>query len=239
VTALLAAALITGPVRAQSPAEAEAFHAAIARMAAATAAVADATFTMHRQEYVRGELMPAEQMAVRYRPPHDVCMTWTGDVHQGRVLLFRPGWNDDDLWVRPEPWMPALDLDPRGTLATRGERHTIHRMGWHNLVPLFQADVALAEARRELAAVEDMGMVMLHGEPAHCWRVVSRKDLEPRLYGTELEICVDPNNHLMRQATVRDVEDGALRMVEKYGFSNITVNPGLTDADFTPVECGL
>ena len=211
------------------------FDTVIDAMAKAAASMQDAVYVFHKQEYVDGEQRAAERMAVRFRAPNDFYLTWRGPVHQGRELLFRPGWNGDRLRVSPGRWLPTLNLDPRGALAMHGNRHSIFELPFPAIVQNFSDSAALLRANPVLQAhVTDLGEQSRLGDIVHCYHLQLPKRQEPRLYAMETELCVSLRTGL--PVTIRnwDVEDGALRLVEDYGYEGVQVNVGLTDLDFDP-----
>jgi hypothetical protein len=206
------------------------FDAAIARMLTEIAQVRDAEFDLHQVEWVGGKLQPPAVMHVKWRPRNDVVMTWDN----GQTLHWVPSVNPDKMRVDP-PYMFPIWLSPDGAAATHGQRHTVRRMGLVPVGDLFAADRARMQADPTLApSVVDLGSVTIYGEPSHCFDATMRKDREPALYAARVEVCVSVATGLPVRMRCWDHEDGALRMVEEYGYANLRVNVGLTDADFTP-----
>jgi len=215
----------------------EDFLAAVRRMEQATAQLVDATWTMHATEYAGGRLV-SDSYRVKHRAPNTNYLVWD----KGQKVLWKPGWNGDKLRVDPgRLLLPIMNLDPLGTLAMRGNRHSIHRLGFVPLVSLFVADAdrMLADLDRLRPEVEDLGHRDVFGQPTQCYRAHLRKDVEPRLYATKVEICLHRQLHLPIDTKVWDHEDGELRVVEHYRYEDLEVNVGLTDADFQPETYGL
>jgi outer membrane lipoprotein-sorting protein len=227
-------------VAARADAAADAFAAAIAAMAAATDALTDCTYTFHQHEVVGGSQQPAYVMQVKYRRPRDIYMTWTGDEATGRQLLYRDGWNNGKMRIDPGPWVPTVNLDPHGSLAMHGQRHSIDQVGFVATVPLFVADAARLVANPALVAViVDEGADDVYGEPAHCFHAVLPKSADPGFYADEVDVCVHDRTRL--PARIRAYEggpDGPV-LVEEYGYEDVKVDVGLTDADFEPDTYGL
>ncbi len=211
------------------------FERVVDAMQAAAAQARDATYIFHRQEYADGKQRPAERAAVKYRAPNDVYMKWLGPAHEGRELLFRPDWNDGRLRVTPGRWLPNINLDPRGRLAMRGNRHDILELPFPAIIENFTGSAALIRANPALRArIDDLGEKQRLGETGHCYHLQLPKKQEPRLYAAETELCVSLRTGLPLTIKNWDVEDGALRLVEDYGYEDVQVNVGLTDLDFDP-----
>jgi len=215
----------------------EDFLAAVRQMQVAADALVDATWTMHATEYAEGKVV-TEVYRVKHRSPNTNYLEWD----RGQKVLWRPGWNDDKLRVDPGRLLvPVLNLDPRGTLAMRGNRHSIHRLGFAPLVSLFVADAdrMLANLDTLRPEVEDLGHRDVFGQPTQCYLAKLKKAVDPKLYATQVEICIHRTLHLPIDTKVWDHEDGELRVVEHYRYEDLKVNVGLTDADFSPETYGL
>ena len=212
----------------------EAFLAAIQRMEAAVAQVQDATFVLHQQEYVGGRWGAPVSMRVKYRPPNTVYVEWDNSQR----LLWDPR-RFDKMRVDPGPMVPTLWLSPDSALARRGQRHTIRRMGLVPLIELFGPDIARIQKDPQLMPVVSTSTLTLYGKQASCFDATLPKEREPALYAQRVELCVDAATGLPLRTRVWDTEDGQLRQVEEYGYENLQVNVGLTDADFDLVALGL
>ena len=211
------------------------FERVIADMQAAATRVRDATYLFHKQEYADGKQQPAQRILVKYRAPSDIYMKWLGPVHEGRELLFRPGWSDDRLRVNPGRWLPTLNLDPHGALAMRGNRHAIHALPFPTIVRNFVDSAALIRANPALRArIEDLGVQRRLGEAGRCYHLQLPRKQEPRLYAAETELCISLRTGLPLTIKSWDMEDGQFRQVEDYGYEGVQVNVGLTDLDFDP-----
>ncbi len=207
----------------------------IARMKSVSARTRDATFTFYKQEWVDGRMAPEEQMFVKQRYSGGLYMRWDGEVKHGRQILYKPGWNESRMRVDPGPMLPNLDLDPRGAIARDGERHSIFEVGPVVVTRLIAADAALLDANPALTVnITDLGTMTVYGEAARCLDMALPKAREPRLYATRVIVCANTRTGLPARIEAWNNESGALRVVERYGFSGLKLNVGLTDQDFSP-----
>lgn len=235
--ALLAiGALAAAVARAEGEADARsAADALIDRMKLSASRLKDATFTFYKQEWVDGELRPEERIFVKQRYPRDLYMRWDAGPNSGQELIYRSGWNNNKMKVDPSDLLPNLDLDPRGAIARDGERHTIFEVGPVSVTNLIVADAVLLRANPSLPLrVVDLGASTVYGEPARCLDMTLPKDREPRLYGRRVVLCANTRTGLPARTEIWDLEDGALRVVERYGLADLHANLGLTDQDFSP-----
>lgn len=230
-------ALLLAPAAATAGATPPEVSVHLERLRTATAALSQYTYTFRRQEWVGGSQQDAQIMAVKFRKPFDVYITWTGEVHTGRELIYRKGWNDGKLHVKPAPGalVPTVNLDPYGKLAMRGARHGIDLIDISNVVKLILDQTDRLAANPSLSATytrqpsETVG-----GRPSSCLRIDLPKDQDPGLYARRVDLCTDDATGLLTRVRAWDQEDGALRQVEDYEFSNLDTTPGLTDLDFDP-----
>ncbi len=211
------------------------FDAIIGGMARAASLLRDAAYIFHKQEYVDGKQQAAERVAVKFRAPGDIYMKWLGPVHQGRELLFRPGWNDNRLRVSLGLWSPTLNLNPQGYLAMRGNRHSIYQLPFLALIANFERSAKLIAADPALEAqVSDLGKQWHYGEEAQCYGVILPKRQQPQLYAARVRLCVSLRTGLPLLIKVWDREDGQMRLVEDYAYEDVKPNAGLRDEDFNP-----
>ena len=206
----------------------------VAAMVQAERAASAWSFVLERQEWVDGKLQPAERMQVHFQKPFAVYAKWIGAVDAGQELIYKSGWNNDQLKVNPPGLVPTLDLDPHGTVAMRGNRHPILDIGFPFLVGRIAADHAIAKANPQRVTVEDLGERTVAGRLARCYRSTLPKDQIPSLYAYAAEICVDLRTKLPAEVKVWDKVGGSVQLVERYTFSAVVVNPTLSPLTFDP-----
>lgn len=84
-------------------------------------------------------------------------------------------------------------------------------------------------------AVKDGGTTRVGGRPARCFSAHMVPGQEgPELYARRMELCFYTDNGLLARFASWNREGGALRRVELDVFTELVVNPDLTDADFDP-----
>jgi hypothetical protein len=236
--AVIGAAVLGGlgpRAAAAGPAEALADEL-VARMVAAERAAQRWSFVMERTERVGGALQPSQTMVVLYEKPFSVYARWTGEVDRGQELLIRRGWNNEQLRVNPPGIVPTLDLDPRGAVAMRGNRHSIHDVGFTFLVGRIASDHAIAKRHPDKVSVVDLGARTIGGRSARCYRAKLPKGEVAGLYALQAEICVDDRLGLPTEVIVWDRVGEALVEVERYRFTEIKVNPSFPADAFDPAN---
>ena len=231
----LLAALLCARAGEPDPDAPPAIQASLERMRSAAATLRTATYTLHRQEWKDGQTYPAQVMAIKLRRPDDLYMRWTGEAYQGRELLYRPGWNQGRLRISEGALVPTVDLDPTGFVAMRGSRQP----AWMASVLrtsqsiLAGADVLSADPALN-ASYQDLGTVTVSGEPSHCYRADLPVGQDPSQYADRVLVCMSRRHGLLTRFAAWELSDGVLRQIEDYVFTDVVVNPGLSDADFDP-----
>ena len=213
------------------------FKARLERMRTATASLQQYTCTFRREEWQGGKPLGAQLMAIKFRKPMDIYMRWEGETYKGRELIFRRGWNDDKLHVKPTPGalVPTLNLDPEGGLAMRGSRHSIDMVDMGNIVSLILRQTDKLEKSTSLSAsFTDQGPQVVNGEASRCMQVDLPKQQDPALYARRVDMCMSDRTGLLTRLRTWDEDAGEVRKVEDYEFRSMNLSPGLTDADFDP-----
>lgn len=206
----------------------------VTRMESAQASLRDATYIVTREEWSHGARLPVQQIAVKFRQPEDIYLSWL-DVYPGREVLYRKDWNSGNLRVRPGGLIPTLNLSPTGSIAMQGSRHPVWMVAMPRLIERILGVMRLLQSRPELeAAYTDLGEQRIGGSASRCFEAELPYAEEPALYAPRVRICVSLQSGLPTEFRAWADEDGALRQVERYTFSQIVVNPGLTDLDFDP-----
>lgn len=239
VSALFATALAVPP--AEGDDAAKSFEAALRAMNETAEGLTDATFTMHKREWVSGGQGSWSVADVKFRQPEDAYMVFVGGPNEGREVLWRgPDWNGGRFKVDPGRFIPVMNLDPNGSLAMRGNRHNIRELPPTLLIEKITRDaLKVNDSPVYKPDVDDLGTSTVRGETAQCWEARLPKDKDEGFYAHKVKMCVNPTTNMVNSMRVWDVEDGELRLVEEYDYVGFKVNPGLSDADFDPKTYGL
>lgn len=208
----------------------------ISKMQAASAAVQDGTWRLRIDEWKDGRQLPVQDISVKYRrAPESLYFRWVGEVHEGRELLWGRQARDGNLYVNTSPLVPNLSLDPLGTLAMRDSRHPIWMGELTRISDLIAEGAAVLERREDLSATyEDLGVVDVFGVASRCYTAELPYDAAPDLiYAPKIRLCLSTETWLPSRFTAWGNEDGAFRQVEDYAFTQVKINVGLTEEDFS------
>jgi hypothetical protein len=220
----LAAPVVAAP----APGPGAEARARVLAMEAAYRGVRDYTATLLKQERVKGKLMPRETIRVKFRKPYSLYMTWTGGVYRGREALYVRGQHGGKL-VAHQGSFPDLtvELDPKGAMAMRGNRHPITEASLGEVVALVVRDLRRSEARPEdRAALTDLGEQTRAGERLRC---VDARFPAGGYYAPHVQICVFAGSNLPARIQAWDARE---QLLEDYEYRDLRTNVGLRDLDF-------
>jgi hypothetical protein len=202
----------------------------------ATRALRDATCTFYKREYKGGQL-EQEVILLKVRSsPRATYLKWIGDEYTDREVIWREGWNDGELRAHKGSFPDfTLDLAVDSRLAMYGTRHPVTLAGFAFTVEMLVRDFRLLDARPEcLLRFADLGVQQVRGAASRCIDAELDKERCPALYGRRARVCVHEQLALPTSVEIWDLEDGEVRLVEEYGYEQISVDTGLTDLDFDP-----
>lgn len=224
-------AMLMGPFAASvgSPAD---FLRVLDEMERAYARVDHYAATFLMQERIDGELETPQLIALKFKKPFRVYMHWIEGPNKGRQALYPAGAHGDKLLVRVPIFVGpiTLTLDPQGLLAMQGRRHPITDIGIGRLLDLIRENAHHGLGKGRLR-VEDRGEHLMFDRPAQRYWLDSPADLATGYAGMSAIIDVDREHRLPIYAEIFDREN---QLIERYGYRNLQLNPGLTDADFDP-----
>jgi outer membrane lipoprotein-sorting protein len=199
-------------------------------MTQAYAQVDHYTATFLKQERIAGELGPEQWLMLKFKKPFKVYLRWLKGKHEGRQALFPAGADGNELWVRLPMLVGSvtLSLDPQSPRARKGNRHPITDVGIGRLLD-FITDSAERGLQRGELTIEDGGQHTTFGRPTQRFRLHFPPDPAKGYYCMTALIDVDRELRLPIYAEIFDW-DGQL--VERYGYVDLHLNPGLTNEDF-------
>ena len=254
LAACAAVLLVAASVRAEEPAPAPAGVTAAPAEAAAPAAeptmqekmedmlkklvakaskVTNYTVNFTKQELVKGKWGELETVLMKHqKTPHCVYMKWLKDPYKDRETIFCKGWNKDEIKAHEGGFLKyvVVSLDPLGSMAMKGNRHSVLEAGIHHTVELITKDF---EHGKKVGGVnfEKYGEQKVRGQDSLCVKVNQTKDPKAGFYAGAAEICVSKALFLPTSVKIWDF-NGTL--IEHYTYADYKVNPGLTQKDFDP-----
>lgn len=226
---LLSAALVIRPVTAADPQET--LLSLLTRMESSYAQIDDYIAVFRKQERVDGTLLPEETTLLKFQKPLKIYMKWTEDPFKGTEALYVEGTNGNKLLVHRGGILGflTLSLDPKGSLAMKGNRHPITEVGFGYLIEGLRRNIQTALQHGEFE-ITRMAEEPFKGRPA----IVAEGKFAPRSgrrYYTSRMVChIDKELLLPIGAAFYDESDV---LFERYSYSDVRLNVGLTPLDFS------
>jgi hypothetical protein len=191
------------------------------------------TCRFEKQEKIDGTLRKTETMHMKFRTkPFSVYLKWTGDISNGQEVIYVDGQYDNKAVAHPSGLLGVLfrkiTLDPLGKTALKHSRRPLTNAGMANMLRLIIPQCEKAKANGDLQLTYE-GQRDQEGRPAYVVkRVLPHKDGYPCPI---LVIYVDRE----WLACVRtDAFDWDASVLSQYVYADLSLSPGLTDADFDP-----
>lgn len=189
-------------------------------------------------ERIDGKLTDPQYIFMKTRnKPFSVYMYFL-KPHQGREVLYVDGQNDGNLvaleagWKRP---FGKVKLDPNGSMAMSGQKYPITRAGIRNLTAEL-IEIAEADTKFGECEVKNYPDVKIDGRPVtmvEAKHPVPRREFKyhiARIYiDNEYRIPVAYEAYLWPTKP-----DGEPELEERFIYTNLKLNNGFTDQDFSP-----
>ncbi len=186
----------------------------------------------HKQERVEGKLLEEETILFKFKKPFKVYMKWTKSPYKGREALYVEGWNNNRLMVRDSgiTGMMTVNLDPKGPLAMKGNRHPVTDSGLDHLVRLFRDHMRRGVKGKEIDFKKG-GEETLYGRRTQRVEILSPRDKAKGYYCYRAVLNLD----MERRVPIKiRIYDWGNNLIESYGYEDLKFNVGLSDADFSP-----
>lgn len=190
------------------------------------------TATLLLQERVDRELGPNQRLMLKFKKPLKIYLRWLKGKHEGRQALYPAGVDGNELWVRLPLLVGAVtvSLDPQSPRARKDSRHAITDVGIGKLLHFIAENTARGMQRGELT-IEDRGQRTTFDRPAQRYILHFPSDPAKGYYCMTALIDVDREYQLPVYA---EIFDWYGQLIERYGYLDVRLNPGLTDDDFDP-----
>ena len=210
--------------------------------------ITDYTCVLVRRERVDGRLGPHEfaYAKVRNRRVHNGEIITPFSIYlkflkpkdvAGREVLYVEGANDNEMLVRRggiRMSFVTTKINPLGELAMTGNRHPITEFGLENLLHRL-----IDSAKHDQASACDVQLLpeaKIDGRPTtgivvtHQSQQVSPEYYQARIFlDKELRVPVHYESYDWPSKA-----NGKPELAEQYTYTNLVLNPGLTDEDFSP-----
>lgn len=204
--------------------------------------VRDYSSTFVKVERIGGTLGDPQKLELRVRQqPFSVYMKFITPT-PGQEALYVENQNGNKLVAMGSGWkrrFGKINLDPEGAMAMRGQRYPITKCGIRNLtaelVEIAEQDIKYGECtvRHGPARIDGRAATMI--ESVH---PIPRRNFRYH----KAQIFIDNELRLpiaYRAYSWPQTEGGEPILEEQYTYTNLKINNGFTDADFSPEGPGM
>lgn len=204
--------------------------------------VQDYSATFTKRERMNGRLGDPQKIQLRVRhQPFSVYMKFV-TPNPGQEALYVANQNDGKLVAMGSGWkrrFGKINLDPEGAMAMKDQRYPITKAGIKNLtaelVMIAEQDVKYAECEVRHASAKIAGRPATMIESVH---PVPRKNF--RYHKAQIFIDNELRMPVAYRAYSWPTEAGGEPILEEqYTYTDIKINNGFTDADFSPEGPGM
>ena len=196
-----------------------------------------------KQEFICGKLAPAEEVAVRFRKsPLSIYMLWQGNPSQATRALYMddPAYMDEEghKLARVEPagaivrlFVRDLFLPIEGDHARKASRRTIAECGFGSTFELLERFNTQAR-KKGVLDIHFGGMGEVDGRPTYVIVRYLPYSGEGGPY-PDAKMVLHLDQEWLLPVAVESFSDRAgTKLLGRYVFTEIELNPGLSDQDF-------
>jgi len=210
--------------------------------------VRDYTCTFTKQECINGRMSQEQQIEVKFKEdPFSVLMHWKRNPGAARRVLYVAGrWQKDDkplAVVEPQGAIARLLVKSvyrpiHGEDAQKASRRTIDQFGFGNTLRLILKYSEIAAERGELS-LKYVGTSQVDGRPTYVFERRLPYTGEDGFYPDRVLVVHLDQEWLLPTECFCFADDAKQQLLGHYKLTNVRLNVGLTDEDFTRQANGL
>jgi hypothetical protein len=191
---------------------------------------------LFKQERLGAKLQDVETISMKYREkPRGIYMKWTDGPWKGRELVYSElALGTGKVRVRETGVLGIIPvtLPVDSEIAKRGSNHMVTEIGLKNLLDMIEFDFRKADPKHELGR-KNYGFVDVDGHRCYQMESILPRDKSKGYYCYRMTHYIDFIRSLEIKAEVYNWDD---QLQESYLYTQIQINPGLTDQDFDPAN---
>ena len=194
------------------------------------------TAIFHKQQRVKGKLLQEETILIKFRRPFSLYMRWIAAPYKGSELLYVEGWNGNRARAHRGGLTRFItrNLDPKNPRLMAGNLRPLTDTGIGYLVKTVAVNVRKASKAGELSFFA-RGEEMVYGRKTQILEAVFPKDKVKGYDAYRVIVNQDIKSKILVRIQIYDWDD---QLFEKYGYEDLKLDAGLTDADFDPENAG-
>jgi len=191
------------------------------------------TGQFQKLERINGELRKLEKMHMKFRAePFSVYLKWTSDSKKGQEAIYVRGLHKGKAQVHPAGLIGLIfrrvGIDPEGEEARKHSRRPVTMAGMSNMVTLITGQSEEARRRGDLTLTYE-GVRHDGGRASY---VLKRVLPDGKGYPCETLLIFIDCQYLVCVRT--DAYNWNGDLISHYFYTDLVINPGLTDRDFDP-----
>jgi hypothetical protein len=192
--------------------------------------VKDYTCLLYKKELVNNSYIEHKNILIKHRKPLSFYLKWTEGDKEGTEVIYVQGKNGNKLIAHAGgliKWL-TLNLDPTGSIAMKDNRHTVLEAHIGQIIEICDKNYKLA-TQLNAGTFELCGEKAIGDRTAICIKAVFPNDKQ--FYGGVNYIYVDKEYKFPIAVEIYGWNN---ELLEKYEYTDIKLNVGLTDKDFDP-----
>jgi outer membrane lipoprotein-sorting protein len=192
--------------------------------------VKDYTCLFYKKELVKDKYIEQKNIILKHRRPSSFYLKWTEGDEKGAEVIYVHGRNNNKLKAHAGgllKWL-TLNLDLDGSIAMKNNRHTILDAHIGRIIEICDKNYKLAK-HLSVGRFEQCGEKMIGGRAVIC--IIATFPDDRRFYGGTNYIYVDKE---YKFPVAVEIYGWNSELFEKYEYTQIKLNVGLTDKDFDP-----
>lgn len=192
------------------------------------------TAIFHKQQRIEKKLLQEETMHIKFRRPFSLYLKGVDAPNKGSELLYVEGWNNNRARVHCGGLLRfiTLNLDPMNPRLMYNNLRPLTHTGISRLMKTVAINIVKAITAGELGFYE-RGEETVYGIKTLTLEAVFPRDKTKGYDAYRLIINQDVANKILVRMRAYDWDDN---LFEHYGYENLNLDAGLTDADFNPAN---
>jgi hypothetical protein len=192
------------------------------------------TAIFHKQQRIAGELLEEENIFLKFRKkPYSLYMKWVTEPYKGSELLYVVGWNKGSIKAHRGGFFSFIvrNLNPNDPRLMENNLRSVTSIGVGFLLQTVAINMRKA-IKAGVLTFTDRGKENVYGRDTQVMVIDILPYENAEDYdGAQFVINQDVESKILLRIRVYD-RDG--RLVENYGYENLNLDAGLSDADFVP-----
>ncbi len=190
--------------------------------------VNDYTCKFSKKDYIDGKYYEDKNVIYKHKKTKYYYLKYTQGSLEGSEVIYAGKKYDNKLRIHLGGMLEFVDLelDPKGKIAMKGNRHSILESDFGFIINLMKTNYLWARKYNE-GKFEFVKETLADGRKANLY--LAEFPVNKGYYAHRIYICLDVKYNLPVRFIVYNDEN---QLIENYEIMNLKINTGLTDKDF-------